>query len=63
MLQQKVGTKIEISEPLNRSKLKVESKGILKENEKMIESHQESNKASELANYQLARDREMKLLT
>ncbi|KAH9782991.1 hypothetical protein KPL71_009148 [Citrus sinensis] len=60
MLQQKVRTEIEITEPLNKSKLKVESKDILKESEKITESHHEINKASELDNYQLARDRERK---
>ena len=62
MLQQKVGTEIEISEPLHRSKLKVESRDNLKESEEMIKPHQESNKTSELVNYQLARDREMRVV-
>ena len=42
MLQQKVGTEVEISEPLNRSKLKVKSRDSLKESKEMIEHHQES---------------------
>ncbi|KAH9695612.1 hypothetical protein KPL71_022838 [Citrus sinensis] len=58
MLQQKVGTEIKVSKPLNKSELKVESKDILKESEKITESHHGVNKASELDNYQLARDKE-----
>ena len=62
MLQQKVGIEIEVSEPLNKSELKVESKDILKESEKLTESHHGVNKTSELDNYQLARDRERRVV-
>ena len=58
----KVGTEIKFSEPLNKFKLKVESKDILKESEKITESHHGVNKALELDNYQLARDRERKVV-
>ncbi|KAH9750404.1 hypothetical protein KPL71_013868 [Citrus sinensis] len=41
---------------------KVESKDILKESEKITESHHGVSKASELDNYQLARDRERRVV-
>ena len=62
MLQQKVETEVEIFESLNRSKLKVEPKENLKESKEMIQPHPESNKTSELANYQLARDRDKRVV-
>ncbi|KAH9769617.1 hypothetical protein KPL71_012080 [Citrus sinensis] len=48
--------------PPNLSNLRVESKDILKESEKITESHHRVNKALELDNYQLARDRERRVV-